>query len=276
MVDAGGSVRDALGFDEEPVDPDAPFTKSAIDAIERHRRLDEYVVTYQNLYSVTAIQCLQKLVKSGVVKDKTVELMQYTSHSTADNVRLEAFRCMNEIGLTRKPAVMKHMLHSLSDDPSPYFRDRLARHLGEALGHIALGDHEPEKLAPVSVNDGGLVLEEAQSNENRRIEATRKSTPEGAIAALKLAFAGDETFKRAVWYAATSPHFTLDEVAAFCDIAELMFDAVTSLALTIKYPLSWKVKHTGKGKLCFYHHGKKYRTTPAKSIGLTWDAYQDF
>ncbi|USW54770.1 Putative peptidase M4/M1, CTD superfamily, transcription initiation factor TFIID subunit 2 [Septoria linicola] len=275
MTDAGGPVMDPLDFEEESVDPDAAFTKSAVDVIERYRRLDEWVVTYQNIYSTTAIECLQKLVKAGVVKDKVVELMQYTRHSTADNVRLQAFRCMNEIGLTRKPAFMKHMLYSLSDDPSPYFRERMIRLFGEALGHIALSDSEADKPAPPPANDGGLILEEAQSNETRRIEATRKTTPEGAIAALKISLEKDATFKQALWYAATSPMTTLDEVASFCDVADLIFDAVTSLVLTIKYPSPWKVKHTGKGKMRFYSDRTRYLTKPAKSIGLSWDAYQD-
>ncbi|KAM3420333.1 hypothetical protein BST61_g3614 [Cercospora zeina] len=275
MADAGGAAKDPLDFEEEAVDPEAPFTKSAIDVIERYRRLDEWIVTYHNVYSTTAIECLQKLVKAGIVKDKVMELMQYTRHSTANNVRLEAFRCMNEIGLTRKPAFMKHLLYSLADDDSPYFRERMLRCLGEALGHIAFGENDTKKPAAPPTNDGGLVLEEAQSNEARRIEATRKTTPEGAIAALKIAFEKDEVFKQALWYAATSPCITLDEVGSFCEIAELMFDAVTSLTLTIKYPLPWKVQHLGKGKMRFYNYGDRYRTKPAKSDGLSWDAYQD-
>ncbi|KAM3420332.1 hypothetical protein BST61_g3614 [Cercospora zeina] len=182
---------------------------------------------------------------------------------------------MNEIGLTRKPAFMKHLLYSLADDDSPYFRERMLRCLGEALGHIAFGENDTKKPAAPPTNDGGLVLEEAQSNEARRIEATRKTTPEGAIAALKIAFEKDEVFKQALWYAATSPCITLDEVGSFCEIAELMFDAVTSLTLTIKYPLPWKVQHLGKGKMRFYNYGDRYRTKPAKSDGLSWDAYQD-
>ncbi|KAF2217427.1 hypothetical protein CERZMDRAFT_108167 [Cercospora zeae-maydis SCOH1-5] len=258
-----------FGEDEEDVGM-APFTKSAIDVIERYRRLDEWIVTYHNVYSTTAIECLQKLVKAGIVKDKVMELMQYTRHSTADNVRLEAFRCMNEIGLTRKPAFMKHLLYSLADDDSPFFRERMLRCLGEALGHIALGEHETEKPAPPPVNDGGLVLEEAQSNEARRIEATRKTTPEGAIAALKIAFEKDETFKQALWYAATSPCITLDEIGSFCEIAELMFDAVTSLILTIKYPLPWKVQHLGKGKMRFYNYGNHgFRSLSGESPSIS-------
>lgn len=273
------SYNFAFGEDEdedvpmEPENPDAPFEKDAVNEIERYRRLDEWVVTYQNVYSTTAIQCLQKLTKAGIVKDKATELIQYTRSSTANIVRLEAFRCLNEMGLARRPAFMKHLLHSLSDDDSPYFRERLLRYFGEALGHLAFGDDEPERPAPPPLNDGGLVLEEAASDETRRIEATRKTTPDGAIAALKRTVQDDEAFKQALWYAATSSRFTLDEVASICDIAALIFEAITSNVLSLRLPRPYKVEHQGKGRMRFYQYGSTYRAKPTK--GLEWEDYEN-
>jgi transcription initiation factor TFIID subunit 2 len=256
----------------EPENPEAPFEKDAVNEIERYRRLDEWIMTYQNVYSTTAIECLQKLATAGIVQDKAVELLQYTRNSTADNVRLEAFRCLNEIGLTKRPVFLKHLLYSLSNDPSPYFRDRLLKYFGETLGHIALGDDDVEKKQPPPpVTDGGLVMEEAASTEIRRIEATRKTTPEGSLAALKVSLQEEEIFKHALWYAATSPILTLDEVGALCDIASLIYDAVTSHTITIPLPRPYRVKHLGKGKLRFFQYGTTYRTRPSK--GLDWDDY---
>ncbi|KAF7193437.1 Transcription initiation factor TFIID subunit 2 [Pseudocercospora fuligena] len=257
--------------DQEPINPNAAFEQEAINVIERYRRLDEWIVTYQNIYSTTAIECLQKLTKAGVVKDKAKELLQYTRDSTADNVRIQAFHCLTEIGLTRKSSVMKHLLYNLVHDRSPYFRDRLLRCFGEALGHIALSDGEEKTAAPAPVNDGGLIIEDAGSNEARRIEATRKTTPEGAIAALKIALGNDEVFKQALWYATTHPSIAIDEIGSFCDVAALLFDPVTSHTVTLKLPRPYRCEHMGKGKMRFIPHGN-FRTKPSK--GLAWEDYE--
>ncbi|KAF2164337.1 hypothetical protein M409DRAFT_67874 [Zasmidium cellare ATCC 36951] len=257
---------------EEAYNPDADFEQMAVDEIERYRRIDEWVLTYQNIYSTTAIECLQKLTKAGIVKDKTKELLQYTRPSTADNVRLEAFRCLNEIGLTKRMPMMKHLVYSIVDDHSPYFRERLLRHFGEALGHIAFGDDaiEEAKPPPPPPTDG-LVLEQEVNSEIRKIETTKKTTPEGALAALKLALSNDDTFRKALWYAATSPDISLDEVSAFCEVAALIYEPVTSHTIMLKLPRPYRCVHEGRGQIRFYQQGN-YRTRP--SLGLDKDDYE--
>ncbi|CAK4031329.1 Transcription initiation factor TFIID subunit 2 [Lecanosticta acicola] len=258
---------------EEPYNPDADFEENAVSEIERYRRIDEWESTYHNIYSTTAIECLQKLVKADIVSNKTKELFQYTRVSTADNVRLQAFKCMNELGLTRRMTMTKHLLYSLADDRSPYFRDRMLRLLGEALGHIALGEDEVAKVEAAPAPTDGLVLEQEATNETRRIEATRKLTPEGALAALKVTLQNEDTFKQSLWYAATSPDIALDEIGAFCDIAALVYEPITSHTVILKLPRPYRCVHEGNCRMRFYQHGA-YRIAPSKSPGLAWDDYR--
>ncbi|SMQ51313.1 unnamed protein product [Zymoseptoria tritici ST99CH_3D7] len=260
-----------FGEDEplEPENPDAEFEALAVGVIERYRRIDEWVLTYQNVYSTTAIECLQKLTNAGIVKDKSKELLQYTRPSTAPNVRLQAFRCLIEMGVGRKMSMIRHILHNIVNDHSPHFRDRLMRHFGEALGHIALDDDaDAAKELPAPVD--GLVLEQeaGDANELRRIEATRRTGPEGAIEKLKAVLLHDETFKKALWYAATSPDISIDEVAGFCDVAALIYEAVTSHTVIAKLPRPYRAVHEGKGKLRFSQHGSVFRTKPSTGLAL--------
>jgi transcription initiation factor TFIID subunit 2 len=283
LVVSHREIQPAYDFsfgDEEPTldamdveNPDAEFEQIAVGEIERYRRIDEWVVTYQNIYSTTAIECLQKLTKAGIVKDKRMELLQYTRPSTAENVRLAAFRCLNEIGLCRKMPALKHLIHSIVDHSSPYFRDRLTRLFGEALGHIALDDVEPIKPAPPPPTDG-LILEQDAINtvSLQELDAARKATPEGAIATLKSTLPESGIFRDALWYAITSPDITIDEVAHFCDVAELMFEPVTAAVVTLHLPKMYRCRHLGKGKIRFYREGA-YRTAPSSRIGLDVDDY---
>ena len=55
---------------EEEDSSDADFENVAIAQIERHRRIDEWDSSYQNVYSITALECLQKLTKAGISKLK--------------------------------------------------------------------------------------------------------------------------------------------------------------------------------------------------------------
>ncbi|KAJ8611805.1 hypothetical protein MRB53_037718 [Persea americana] len=265
--------------DEEPLEPENPaaeFEQTAIHEIERYRRIDEWILSYQNVYSTAAIECLLKLSKANIVKDKTRELLQYTLPSTANAVRLAAFRCLNEIGLTRRMPIMRHLLHSLADDPSPYFRERLLRLFGEAIGHIALQDAKdtrpnPQPAAP----SDGLVLEQEASTDTLRIEATRNKNPEGALEALRLALQDDDVFKKALWYAATSPIISISEAGSFCDIAALLYDAVTSHHVVLKLPRLYNCQHLGNAKLRFFQRGP-YRTAPRKGLSPDdWQTLQD-
>ncbi|KAM0724261.1 hypothetical protein Q7P37_000143 [Cladosporium fusiforme] len=253
---------------EDDNNPDAEFEKEAISEIERYRRIDEWISTYHNVYSMTAIDCLQKLTRANIVKDKTRELLEYTRAENAVNVRLVAFRCLTETGITRKISMMRYLLHSLADDRSPVFRQELLTCFGEALGHIALGDGDSDPAPAPAANDTGLVLEQEVNHELRHLEATRKTTPEGALAALKNALQKEQGFNDALWYAATSPILTLEEVGAIADIAALVFDAKVSLGVILKYPRHWRVVNEGRGKVRFLTHGA-YRTAPRK--GLPFD-----
>jgi transcription initiation factor TFIID subunit 2 len=261
--------------DDDPMDTvddlDAGFEKLAIGQIERHRRIDEWDPSYQNLYSVTALDCLQRLTVAGIVKDKTAEVMKYVRSGNADNVRLAAWRCLSEVGVLRKMPAMKCLLYDLRRDLSPKFRDRMLSILGEALGHIALGDPEPAKVELQPPADAGLVLEQEVSSEARRLEATRKTTPEGAIAALKKALESDPEFGGTLWSCITSQSLMLDEVASLCDIAALVFEPVDKQVVRLRLPRKWRCENVGQGKVRFVAHGL-YRLVPRKELVLSdWE-----
>ena len=267
--------------DDEPMDDpttelenvDADFEKEAINEIERYRRIDEWISTYQNIYSTTALECLQSLTQAGIAKDKNVEIVQYTRSGNADNVRLAAFRCLVETQLTRRMTVMKYLLHSLADDSSPYFRQQLLRRFGEALGHIALGDAVSQNEPVPATIESGLVLEQEVSQAVRQREADRNS-PNGAIAALKHTLGDDEIFKHAVWYATTSSNVILDEAAALADVSGLLYEPKSSLPVSLKLPRMYRVENAGRGKLRFYQQGP-YRATPSKPLALDdWETLQ--
>jgi transcription initiation factor TFIID subunit 2 len=267
-----------FGEDEPMADdnsPDADFEKEAISEIERYRRIDEWISTYHNVYSTTSIECLQKLTQAGIVKDKIKELLEYTRAENAVNVRLVAFNCLVETGVTRKMSMLAYLLSSLVEDRSPTFRRALLDCFGVALGHIALGDDEPEPLHAPVVNDSGLVLEQEVNHEIRHLEATRKTSPEGALAALKNILQVQPKFRQALWDAVTSPTLAIDEIGALADIAALVFDSKDSLGVTLKYPRHWRVVNVGRGKVKFLPHGA-YRTAPTKGLPIEdWTYLQE-
>ncbi|QIW95833.1 hypothetical protein AMS68_001351 [Peltaster fructicola] len=256
------------GGDDLPMDvdnPDADFEQGAVSEIERYRRIDEWVSTYQNIYSITALECLQKLKKAGIVGDKTRELLIYTRRTNAPDVRLAAYNCLNGTGITKRPLMLKYMLHELADDASPYVRNRLLKSFGEALGHIALDDDETARAPPVQTADTGLVLEQEITAEARHLEVTRKTTPEGALAALKQYLLEHASFREALWYAITNPGMTVDEVGALADVASWLYDAKTSYMVRLRLPRPYRAERVRDATVRFWQFGA-YRTRPSKEL----------
>ncbi|KAK6430619.1 Transcription initiation factor TFIID subunit 2 [Oleoguttula sp. CCFEE 5521] len=255
--------HDPVPIDE--VDRDADFEQEAFAEIERYRRIDEWISSYQNIYSTTAIECLQMLTKAGIVKDKVKELLSYTRAENAENVRIAAFECLTEIGTTRKMTMMAYLLRSLEESHSPAFRARLLACFGVALGHIAIGDDDDETDGVNGAADGGLIVEQAMSSEARHLALTRKLSPDGALKALKLALQGELVFADALWSAATSDTLSVDEVAAVADIAALVFEPRTSLTLSLKLPRKYHATNLGGGKIKFVADGP-YRISPVTPL----------
>lgn len=264
---------------EEDVDTtDSDFEKEAIVLLERFRRTDETQASYQNILSVTAIECIEMLVKGSIIPPSPMNWKQmmglYIRRGVADNVRLAAYKCYVETGFMRNPDTLSYMIEELSEDPSPLFRQRLMALVGVALGHIALGDDENVKQEDNP--DTGLIIEGEVSNEERHLQATRKTSPEGALAAMKKELQGSTSFRSALWYAATSPMITLNEIAEFTDIAALIFEAKTSFQITLKLPKMWRATNKGGGKVGFTQQ-RPFRTKPVKPLPLEdWESLQAF
>lgn len=268
---------DAENDDDTPMatsNPDADFEVEAVNEIERYRRIDEWVFTYHNIYSVTALDCLQKLTQAGIVKDKAKELLIYTRRGNADDVRLEAFKCLNETGLSKRASILQYMLHEFADDSSPHFRRRLLTLLGEAFGHIALRDREVEEPVRKLEAEDGLILEQGISEETRRAAVSRKTTPDGALVALKQILGNEAAFQEGLWYAITSPLISIDEVGELTDIASLLFDATTSYIVKLRLPRPYKAARLKDATVKFWQHGA-YRSAPRKPLSLQdWQALQ--
>ena len=248
---------------------DKKFQKEAINELERYRRIDEWISSYQNIYSVTALECMRRLLEHGVVKNKKAEILQYTQSGNADEVRLAAWDSLVKLNLARRPQILKYLLYSLCDDPSPYFRDQLLRVLGRALGTIALKTQEAEKPAPKPIELGGLVLEQEEPLAVQPVlqDALGKSPPELALIALKAALVDDEMFKAALWHVIQSPTLAIPEVVSCLDIAALIYDAINGLVVHLRLPRFYTAKNLGKGRVQFKEKDK-HRTSPVTGLGM--------
>lgn len=283
------SFRTADGYEDDDVleemREDESFKKEALNEIERYRRIDEWIASYQNVYSVTAMTCMQKLQKAGVIPSQIKQIMQYTRVGNADDVRLKAFTSLVDLKIFKeKRKVLKYLLFSLSEDLSPFVRDRLCRILGQALGSIAIKDEEVEKPAPKQT-ESGLILEQEALAEVIMTDDMTKSPPELALITLKNELQDDPVFKDALWQVIQAPTLSITEVVSFLDIAELLYEPSTALMATLRYPRYWKfdrwesrpVLPGQKSLVLAVKETSKIRTKPLHGLGLdAWTLVQQY
>lgn len=76
--------------------------------------MDEWITTHHNIYSTTALECLQELIKGGLAKDKKKDVLQNTQPASGDMVRLAAFKCLTETELTCGMPMTKCLLNNFT------------------------------------------------------------------------------------------------------------------------------------------------------------------
>lgn len=231
-----------FGPEDEDEEDETRFHNLCIGEIERYRRMDEWIPSYQNLYSITALDCKQRLARGKVVPIRVTDFLQYTRQGTFDPLRLAAFTNMVELGLLKNDAVLEWFLSVRGSDPSPFVRQRMQHLFGKGLAMIAIGEGTSKDVPP---QQSGLIIEQESSTESRQVDLARKQSVSGALTALKQEIGSNAVLKRALWEAVTSPEITLFEIRDLLDICGLLYEPITSMTVVLKYPRYWKVENLG-------------------------------
>ncbi|KAI1004234.1 Transcription initiation factor TFIID subunit 2 [Podosphaera aphanis] len=283
-----GNIEDGMMglIDTEPED----FKNAVIEELDRYRRMDEWINSYQNLFTVTVLDCKQKLMKANVIPIDPIEFVQYLHDGTSDFIRIKASEALINLGFTSNNSILKLLLNFLSTDPSPYTRSHLFRIFYQGFATIAFGQtnvanqEHSEITLPSTVErhtlmngnsnnhsenavniDDDLIVEENVSLEVRKTALTRISSIKGALSALRSELKRNKVLKEAFQRAIKSPVIRLDEQLDLLDICSVLYDPSHSLTVKLRMPRYWKAKNMGKGIILF-KQTKKVRTKPLRSI----------
>ncbi|KAF1932211.1 uncharacterized protein M421DRAFT_98393 [Didymella exigua CBS 183.55] len=236
------------------------FTKKAIEELTRHQRLDEWIPTFQNIYTTTGLECTLRLVMNRVMPFKPSEFSQYAQLGNADNVRLKAWECLVRLGIFRKDSMSRSLMHEIRSDPSPYFRKQLLLILDLAVGQIATG----EVFTPTKPQEstGALVIDQGADN-SARVSSLARASLAGALNGLKQDLVNNMTLRLVLEEALNSRTLSLSDMTHLLDFCDMVFRDRRKNALPVKlrFPRYWKVKHLGQAKLQFTQT-EKFRTKP--------------
>lgn len=251
----------ARSDDDLTHDPDDPiFHASCLEEIDRYRRLDEWIPSYQNLLSRTALDCTYMLAKSSLIPLNPASFLQYTAEGHFPLLRLNAFTNLLSLGTINSAPILRWFLFVLSTDPSPQIRSNLMFLLGHVLGALAIGESLPPKPPNDEAANGGLIIEQEASTESRAADLARKQTILGAKAALVAEIGSLEVLKEGLWSAIESPTISLQMQLELLDICSWLYTPQDKMIIVLKYPHYWTCRKTGKGKLTFTASGAVRKT----------------
>ncbi|KAI0108926.1 hypothetical protein GGR51DRAFT_513599 [Nemania sp. FL0031] len=256
----------AEAIDTEPEE----FRDQALEEIERYRRRDEYAPSFQNCFTVAALDALCSLMKANVIPSDPLTFVQYLQDKTCDFVRIKACEALVELGFLDKPEFLRFFFSLMSTDPSPFVRDQLFKVLCRGLASIAIGERpDPNKQTPQPVKEGlDLVVEQENSiMEERQKAKARKEDLHAALSALKEHTEDDEELQEVIWQALDSPVLTVTERINLLEICSLLVDDDPALTVKFRYPEVWSAARGEKirDKKHVISFRKRYRT---KSRGI--------
>lgn len=260
LIRGPSNVPELRSYNLDEAAEEHSFTQKAIEELTRHQRLDEWIPTFQNIYTTTGLDCTLKLVTNRIMPFKPSEFAQYTQLGNADNVRLKAWESLIRLGMVRKDSMLRFLMHEIRSDPSPYFRKHLLLILDIAVGQIATGEvFKPTKSQEAS---SGLIIDQEADNSARASSLARQSLG-GALNGLKQDLVNNQTLRSVLEEALNSTTLSLADMTHLLDFCDMIFRDRRKNALPIKLslPRYWKVKHLGQAKLQFTQT-EKFRTKP--------------
>ncbi|KAJ4394022.1 Transcription initiation factor TFIID subunit 2 [Gnomoniopsis smithogilvyi] len=252
------------GLDEEM----RAFVDKALDQIDRYEKMDEWMFTHNNIWTVAALDCKMKLMKSAVIPLDPTAFMRYCLDENSESVQIKAFEALIELGFLLRPQVMKLLVAVISTHRSPHVRAQLFKVFTHGLAAIAFGELEPTKeqepaskaIAPPQnpedndllmddEDDGGLVIEKSDDVIKRRQDQiARQKDISVAIKALKEALQNDKDLERELWKALDSPVIGVAEKRNLLELCATLFPEEDEMLITLKYPVRWSVSRAPNSK----------------------------
>ncbi len=239
------------------------FLNACLEEIDRHRRIDEWIPSYHNIVSTTALDCKRILAKAGIIQAKPGDFLQYTPDGTSDYLRLSAFSNVMALGLAKNDAILRWFLFVLGTDPSPHVRENMLRIFGKTLGALAVGEHLEAAKEQAAQLDG-LVIEQESTTEARQADLARKQTVEGALSALRTEISANSVLKKELWNAIESPTLSLRQLGELLDICSWLYEPDPKMTVVLRYPRYWGCNNLGKGKILFTRTSRVRTTIPQR------------
>jgi transcription initiation factor TFIID subunit 2 len=238
---------------------DADFTRTAVDEIQRFRRIDEWIPSFHNLYTVTALDSMKLFMQKGIAPRRVADFLQFTRPDNSDTVRIKAFECLVDLGVFQSPNIMTYFIVSFYSETSPYLRSKLWNVISQAFGLMALAIPEVKALPePVS----GLVIDDAAiAAESRQAAVARTQTLAGAIANLQSQVKDQTSLQDVLLEAMQSPIIGAENFLDVLTLCRTLYEPVDSFKITLKLPQYWTAKHMGEGVVRFRRTGR-YRQKP--------------
>jgi transcription initiation factor TFIID subunit 2 len=238
---------EVLFNDEDEMNEESKhFREMALEEIDRYRRMDEWIHSYNNIYTVTALDCKYKLMKAGVIPVDAIQFAKYIHDGTADVIRVKAFGALLDLGFMTHGAVVTYLLNVASTDSSPFVRHRLYEELCLGLGTIAFGTGVKRNVEAPPVSGDILIIEEDASNEERKAHISRTTSIDGAMEALKVDLQDNIPFKEAVWKAVNSAKLGLMEQFDLLDVCQILYAPIDAMIVELKLPRYWEAENLGR------------------------------
>ncbi|KAK8043594.1 Transcription initiation factor TFIID subunit 2 [Apiospora rasikravindrae] len=240
--------------DKEPQE----FKERALEEIDRYRRMDEYSPSYQNCFTVAALDALCQMMKAKIIPSDPLVFVQYLQDKTIDVVRIKGFESMVELGHMSHPVFLRFLLSVIGTDSSPFVRSQLFKIFCRGLASIAIGEHEdPENEKPAG-NESGLIVDDTALEAKQKAKARRENL-NLALSALKEKTKDDVVLQEVVWNTLDSPVLTVAERRNMLDMCSILFEEDEQLTLRFNYPVYWTASRGEKQR-------NKVMTSPLRNI----------
>jgi transcription initiation factor TFIID subunit 2 len=250
-----------VDYDREAAE--ARFRKKALSEIDRYRRIDEWIPSYQNVFTVTALDCLALLMRERVIPRKLSEFMQYTRPENANTVRLKAFSCLVDLGVLDNPALMRYIIRSFAAEISPYVRSNLWLQIGRGLGMVATTMPETQ----IQPETNGLTIEGADK-ETQREALAKTQNVEGAAQWLHTRLKDNSLLQEALLDALRSPFIGHKNFSDLLRVCRILYDPVDSFIFKSKLPVYYAVERGNERALLRFYPNGRYRTKPLPKLDL--------